>query len=546
MAELTITYVDEPVGAREATSPSVDDSLQDFCTLGDILKEGNTAPQYATFEDGYWVLGQDFKLFPDSPEGLSWGLFSKQMSGEDGTFSKPVTLTLVLDGLYSAVGMTLEFDKYGPTWCSDLQIQWWRSGAVIHTQDYQPDSWQAICYAEVRNFDMVTVTFRKMSAGYRYLKLQALIYGFTRTFHSDEICSVDLFQDTDLISDTVSVNTLDFVLRNKSAVEFLFQRRQLLKAKYGTELLGVYYISTSEKPGRNRYDIHAVDPMGLVELAGDHKGGIYAGVRAEEVAADILGSIVSWTMDEELKDVLIYGHLPIANRRDNLQQLAFALCAMVCTGHRDFIEITRQGSEMLAGSFDNPRCYENGSISSRTLVTAVKVTAHSYTVSADVTTLYEDTLDGDEELSFSEPVCDLQIEGGEILESNANYAIIRGTGDTVLLTGHSYIHAKRIYTKQNPLKNANDADNPVSYPDMTLVSPHNVQTVLESCYAYNLRLDTIKGKVLTTAERPGDYVEIFTEGDGVKRGHLLSLDYVVSGKLAADAEILADYEEETE
>lgn len=38
------------------------------------------------------------------------------------------------------------------------------------------------------------------------------------------------------------------------------------------------------------------------------------------------------------------------------------------------------------------------------------------------------------------------------------------------------------------------------------------------------------------------YVEILTDSDGVKKGHLLSLDYVASTKLAADAVILADYE----
>lgn len=541
MAELNLVYSDEPVGCREASTPSVD-SLQGFCTLPHILNTGNTAPQHATFEDGYWVLGTAYKLFPDRPAGLTWGLFSKQISGSDGTFATPITLAIVLDDLYSAVGITLEFDKYGPTWCCDLQINWWRAGEVIHTQDFAPDSWQYTCFAEVRSFDLVTITFRKMSAGYRFLKLQAMTYGITRIFNSEEMYSVDLFQDTDLISDMVAVNTLDFVLRNKSSVAFLFQRRQQMRAEYGGELLGVYYISTSEKVGANRYDIHTVDLVGLVEMAGDHYGGLYEGVRAEDLAADILGEGIAWKMDDALKDVPIYGHLPIASRRDNLQQLAFALCAMVCTGHRDYIEITRPITGTVAGSFDNPRGYENGAIGSGTLVTAVKVTAHSYTVNAEATTLYEDVLDGDEELNFSDPVCELTIEGGEIIEFNANYAIIRGTGEPVTLTGRQYTHTKRVHTKLNPLKNANDADNPVSYADMTLVTPHNVEEVLANCYAHSLRLDTIKGKVLTSTERPGDYVEVLTDADGIKRGHLLSLDYVVSNKLAADAEILADYE----
>lgn len=540
MPDLTITYKDEPVGAREATTPSTDD-IQEFCNLSDILRDGNTAPQYATFEDGYWVLGTEFKLFPDRPEGLSWGLFSKQISKEDGTFERPVVLLLVLSALYSSIGLTLEFDPYGPTWCRDLEVQWWRSGEVIRTQEFQPDGWQYTCAAEVHNFDMAAITFRRMSAGYRFLKLQALSYGITRVFDSEECYSTDLFQDTDLLSDTVSVNTLDFVLRNKSAINFLFQRRQILKVNFGDELIGVYYISNSEKTGRNRYEIHAVDLVGLAEVASDHHGGFYDGIRADAVIADILGDGIPWTMDEDLAGVLLYGHLPIASRRDNLQQVAFALSAMVCTGHRDRIEITR-ATNTLRGSFGNPKSYENGSISSGTLVTAVRVTAHSYELAATSSSLYDDTLDGETTLEFSEPVANLGITGGVILESNANRAVIRGTGGKVVLTGYEYKHVRRVYTRENPLKNASDAENVVAYDDMTLVSRHNVDQVLAACYAYHLRLDTIKGKVLTTTERPGDYVEIFTDDDGIKRGHLLSLDYVASAKLAADAVVIADYE----
>lgn len=540
MPDLTITYSDAPVGAKEATTPAVDD-LQAFCDLWDILIDGNTAPQHATFEDGYWVLGTDYKLFPDKPKGLTWGLFSKQISGEDGRFATPITLVLVLSALYSSIGLTLEFDRYGPTWCSDLEVNWWRSGEVIHTQEFTPDSWQYVCYAEVHNFDMVTITFRKMSAGYRFLKLQAMSYGITRIFNSEECYSTDIYQDTDLLSDTVSVNTMDFVLRNKSAVDFLFQRKQTLQAKYGTELLGVYYISTAKKTGSNRYDIHAVDLVGLAEMASNHQGGFYEGVRADEIVADILGEDIPWQMDEALASVLLYGHLPIASRRDNLQQVAFALSAMVCTGHRAYIEITKP-TTVLAGAFDNPKGYENGSISSDTLVTTVQVTAHSYVKAAEPTNLYDEVLDGTTTLEFSEPVADLEISGGTIVESNANRAVIRGTGAQVTLTGYEYKHIKEVHSKNNPLRNANDADNVVAYPDMTLVSPENVAEVLFNCYAYNLRLDTIEGKVLTTAERPGDYVEILTDADGIKRGHLLSLDYVPTTKLAADAVIIADYE----
>ena len=539
MPDLTITYRDEPVGARESTTPSVS-SLQPFCNLEDVLADDNAAPQCATFEDGYWVLGTDFKLFPEDPETVTWGLFSKQLSGADGKFSTPITLVLAMDDLYSAVGLTLEFDRHGPTWCSELEISWWRDGEVLHTEACEPNSWQFTCLCEVRNFDMITITFMKMSAPYRFLKVQSLTYGITRTFDSNEFYSTDLFQDTDLISDTVAVNTLDFVLRNTSAINYLFQRKQALKAKYGDELLGVYYISSSKKVGQNRFEIHSVDMVGLAEMADRHNGGIYEGVRADEVVADILGPI-PWKMDEALASTLIYGHLPIASRRDNLQQVAFALSAMVCTGHRSYIELTRP-SAALQGEFSNEKGYENGAINYGALVTSVRVTAHSYIKAAEATTLYDEVLDGQTTVEFTEPATNLMITGGTLIESNANRAIIQGTGGQVVLTGYVYQHVTAVYVKANPLKNANDTENEVSYDNMTLVSPQNVGAVLEACYAYNLRQDTIEGKILVTTERPGDYVEIYTDADGTKRGHLISLDYTPTTKLAADAVIVADYE----
>lgn len=541
MPDLTITYTDEPAGAREATTPSAE-GLEDFCDLGDILKTGNRAPQHATFEDGYWILGSDFRLFPDQPKGLTWGLFSKQISNEVGVFAQPITLVLALSGVYSSMGITLEFDPYGPTWCNDLQIQWWRDGSLIHSKDFQPDGWQYACVEEVHNFDMVAITFRQMSAGYRFLKLQAMTYGFTRTFDSEECFNVDLCQDTDLISDTVSVNTLDFTLINRSTINFLFQRRQLLWANYGDELLGVYYISTHDRSG-SRYSVHAVDLVGLAEMAGNHRGGIYEGIRAEDLVREILGDSIPWNMDETLKDVLLYGHLKDTGKRENLRQVAFALSALVVTGHRSHIAITRQ-SNVLQGIFNDFKSYENGSVASGSLVTRVEVTAYSYSLDGASTTIFEDVLEGEEELTFSSPMGNLAITGGTIIESNANFAIIRGTGGLVVLTGQQYTCRQRIYSKNNPLKNANDADNPIAYSNMTLVGPHNVQEILAACYAYQLRQDRIKGKVQTLTERPGDYVEAITEDGETRRGHLLSLDYVPSTKLAADAVILADYEGE--
>lgn len=542
MGQLTLVYADEPAGAKEGTTVS-SSGAQDFCAPVDILKFQNTAPQHATFEDGYWILGKDFRLFPDEPEVVNWGLFGGEVSGADGVFENPVVLTLELDALYSGVAMSLAFDPYGPTWCDRLHIDWWRNGTLVSEKDFEPDGWQYICYNEVHSFNKVALTFRRMSQGCRFLKLQALTYGITRVFNGDELFNLDLFQDVDLISDVVSVNTMSFTLRNKTDTAFLFQRKQVMRLLEGEELLGLYYISDHEQTGVNRYNVSTVDMVGLAEMAGDHMGGVYEGVRAADLAADILGNL-PWSMEPELEDVLLYGWLPISGKRDNLQQLAFALGAMVRTARRDHIEISRLSRTELKGDFGGTGKYKNGTVKTATLVTSVKVTAHRYTKKQEVETFYEEALDGEEELEFSEPVWDLCITGGTLLESGANHVRFSGSGGVVKLTGRKYEHSKRIYTKRNPLVTASDAEKPVSYPNMTLVSPHNAAEVLKSCYAHALRVDSVHGKVLTGAQAPGDYVSILTETGGLRTGHLVSLDYTFSAKTAAEAVVLADYEGE--
>lgn len=270
-------------------------------------------------------------------------------------------------------------------------------------------------------------------------------------------------------------------------------------------------------------------------------GGIYDNIPAAELVGEILGTI-PWRMDPELERIPLSGWLPAASRRDNLRQAAFALCAMVRTARRDCIEITRLSRDEVLRSFEASGRYENGTVATDTRVTEVKVTAHRFTKRQEEEVLYEEVLDGVEELAFSEPVWGLYVTGGELLTSGANFARLSGSGGTVRLTGRKYEHSKRIYSRRNPMVTAGDAEKPVSYAGMTLVSPDNVLQVLESCYAHALRVDRIRGKVLADRETPGDYVSVLTDGGELRRGHLLSLDYVFSGRTAAAAEILADYE----
>lgn len=223
--------------------------------------------------------------------------------------------------------------------------------------------------------------------------------------------------------------------------------------------------------------------------------------------------------------------------------MAFALGAMVRTAGQSGIQIKQIDQNQL-GSFGESSCYDDGSVTEDLLVTQVQVTAYDYAPSDDETTLYEGALDGEETVEFTSPMGELSITGGTIVASNANYATISGTGD-VVLTGKSYTATKTVHSWDNPNAGANDASKIMAYSDITLISSDNVEAVLASCCAHCLRTKTASGKVLIDGQLPGDYVEVLTETDGVQFGHILSMEYTITSKVAADVEILLDDQEAT-
>lgn len=539
MPDLSIIYDDAPAGAADATTPSATD-IQPFARLSAICDSSNPAPQCATFEPGYWILGKDYKLFSGEQSEDDWAFFSEQMCDDEGNFATPIVLTLSLSAYFSAVDFVFKFDKFGPTWCSDLDISWYRDNLLLESENFHPDDWQYTCSAPVENFNRMVITFNKLSQGYRFLKIRSISYGTTVLIGSDDISETDLYREADLISDTVAISTFNFKLRNRDDVYYLFQRKQLMKLMHGEEVLGDFFISQSNKL-RETYTISSVDAFGLLDMMSKHMGGIYNGVLASTILADILNGEISFEIDSEL-DVWMYGYLPIAERRENLRQLAFALGAIAQQTSSGAIKLSR-ASEELSSNVGNARTYENGSVVDEAPITEVRLTVYSYALGTEQSTLFEDVLNGDERIEFGEPVGNLSITGGTIVSSSANHAVIRGTGNSVTLVGTPYVCTQRILAKENTLRNANDMANAVVFEGMTLVSPHNAEDVLNSCFAHSMRREKIKTKILLDGEKPGDFIQIYTE-DGARFGHIQSMDYTISTKLAADVVVLVGEEGE--
>ena len=101
--------------------------------------------------------------FPSVPEQANLGLWSEQISNDNGTFTEPIVLTLTSEGNYSSSGFTFTFDKYNNIFATHINIHWYRiSGEEIidlGEENFYPDNAVYSCLKKVEFFNKVVITF---------------------------------------------------------------------------------------------------------------------------------------------------------------------------------------------------------------------------------------------------------------------------------------------------------------------------------------------------------------------------------------------------
>jgi len=526
----TIIYKDVAAGAKEAATAAMP-NVQPFSNL-ENLKTSPAVPAVATLEQDYWSLDGSFGLFPDGYTG-DWGVWSDVLSGADGTLFPSPVLTLTLPQPVSSDGITLRFDEYGPTWASEVGIEWLSGGTTKSTAVFYPDGPEYTCSEIVSDYDEVIITFSALNRPGQYLKLTDLDFGATVRLTGNQLRNVHLYQTANPISQTVEINTLSCTVSPGAALAF--ERRQELDVYQDGALQGVFYLTRTRQVGTMTYEIEAEDALSLLDDE-QHLGGMYYDESAPTLIADIMGA-VPYALDPSFSGATVTGYLPVASRRENLAQVAFAIGAVVDTSGSAVVKI-KPASEAVTAAFDRSTAYDNGTIEKQDPATSVEVTAHAYYLNFQRTqTLYNDTLNGTALVTFDAPMHDLQITGGTIVSSGANHAVISGTGSLVVLTGDVYIESKRVYKADNPAAPAGSRPNVVQVSNATLVSLNNVQDVLARVLAYYSSREKLNIRLILGSAMPGDLVTVSGPFGGTKTGYLESAEINLSRKRVGEAVI---------
>ena len=497
---VSIRYGDAAPEAKENFVPTASES--EFNTLSQLQQYNLNFPNYANPCELYSVvLDGTASAFPSVPEQANLGLWSEQISNDDGTFTEPIVLELESVGQYSSQGLTLTFDTYNGIYATRVGIKWLRITdegiTTLDEKEYNPDNAFYFCRNFVENYNKVVITFYSLNMPKNRLKLRVIDYGYGTIFYGGELRNAKQIQEINPISVEIPINPFDFTLDSKTDMEYSFQAKQPLTVYFNGSLVSTNFVKKAKRKARFLWDIQSEDYIGIMDGV-PYYGGMYFGADAYNLLVDIFTvAKVPYTINEALKGVPIYGYIPFTTCRDALMQVAFAVQNVADTSGREDVAVYELDDEVKQ-TIPLNRIKQGQNFVDDETVTGVEVAVHSYKPITETIDVYDAKESGTGQnifVKFSEPLHDLSITNGEIVSRGTNYAVINANANCVL-TGQKYEHTTQSRRKNNPVVLASEIEKVVSVENATLVSQYNIDKIIDKCYNWLIKTNTTNLKIV--------------------------------------------------
>ena len=299
---------------------------------------------------------------------------------------------------------------------------------------------------------------------------------------------------------TSSVTVIDtdetFNIDNPQGYYTLLQQRQkidLYETINGAEYqMATHYIKTWETTSGVISTFSCQDILGVMDGT-SFRGGVYDVMPAGEIIDEIMTSL-GWTdyyVDPEIVEMTLSGIIKPCSHRAALQQVLFAFGVCAATDGGETIRIFSPGGT--PESIGAGRTYTGASVDTSAVVTAVRVTAHTYTKSSD---------------------------------------------GSIEIGGERYRDTETVYTVENPDVTSNTKTNVVEITGATLVSAANGQAVAQRVYNYYAKRDAARAKIVWRGEKLGDAVTLPNPWGGTNTGNIVRMDLTLSNTVAADCEVV--------
>lgn len=325
------------------------------------------------------------------------------------------------------------------------------------------------------------------------------------------------------------------------------------------ELVGKYYIEYIERTGKEKWTIHAMSIIGLLDLQ-YHRGGVYMGKTFAEVLTEFFGGTVGASSNgitpitggiadcycaDEVATTTIHGMLPYDTKRNNLHQLIFAY----------IVNITKNGNGDLIFSYlaqdDEPpliprdRIYLSGSVAYEQPVTDVELTEYTYVYdeAAEIEEIYDNAsalhISGEALVIFDKPINPETIVTSEptmiVRDANEVSAYITGNG---ILSAVPYQVQSRVLSRSTEKYGVQKA---VSVTDITLINPLNSTNVMDRLYAFYTQRKVVRSSIVVEDEKPGALYQFYNPYDELMSGFIHRMNFNTTSITKADCEMITNY-----
>lgn len=545
--------------AKADSSPSAS-GVTYFSRPAELARDGIMPGNFATGEWNYYPLDGTMGWWPDNESQYEWGIFSEEMTGDDGLFKSPPILDIKFTQNHKSNGLTLYFYPYTDDYAKLVQVTWYDANDVMLSSGvFELHSNIGSVERGVDGYQRVRIEFLSTNKPFRYVKLYAIDYGVIRTFDSKtDIDTAKVYEEIDPISNELTVNTFNFSVRTDNLVFTLtsdkvedntLMQRQMFTVYDDVRPYGVYFLQTWSDPKNTEktFEFEAQDAVGVME-GYKFYGDMYKNQNASALIQELFEicyptGLVTVKIDDALKNKTISGHIPITNCREALHMIAFAIGATVDATRRSYVWIYPIDTDTTFRIGQDEVYIDGNSLESREYYSAVNLTYYNYEPEWEDSEAFVWPLEaGDHIVEFSDPYSTLKSTNCTILEKHANHAIIRvPSATTVRIIGEMYKEYARTYSLAEEVS-PGETENAKVYAENKLINGENAPEIAQRIFDY-LKLRVQVTAPLLLEDREVGYVAETETKRLPLRGPIESLDInLVTGRttMVQVGEVVAD------
>lgn len=537
------------VTAKEDSRPSITDNAS-FADVQLLRNESYAVNDYMTLEWNYSILNGAMQHMPDNLVNTGYPVFSEEMSDASGEYEQNHDFVAQFTEPHSSAGISFSFVGDFP---KEIAVSWYKqNGELLAEKNFYPDNKNYFCDYKVEGYYKVTASFLGSVTPYRFLKIQNIEYGYELIFTSSSIREAKVLEEVDPISAELRINTLDFTvydpnrefnILNQKGKYSLFQSRQQIRAKEivnGFSIdMGTFYLESKESQNEVEISFHAVDGLGIIDKTNFVKGKIYTNATAQSIIDEIMKSAdwKKYEISNELKNVRLSGYIGICSHREALQQVAFALRALVDCSRTNLIRIYRQNTSADIKIKDDRIFLEGEKVTAKEYVSRIEIATHQYMHSTERKDLFDGLLPaGLSEITFQKPSENFSTSAGEIIESGVNYAVIRmSEPGECKISGNEYVDMQSTFVRNTEEVQTNEVEKVISVKDATLVSNSNVYLLAESLFNYYSLRRSLNIRYVLEAEHTGRWVSVKSQYGMFINGGIESQEIDLAGGFLSSA-----------